>query len=90
MNVNITNWFFLNNMESIDIIVITVCKYVIHRARLHKSVPSLNFMLNVLKVEAQKEYNLYKLKSQRGTLARLSATGPPLRRSITDRRTTQW
>ena len=64
MNVNITNWFFLNDMERIDMIVITVCKYVIHRARLHKSVPSLNFMLNALKVEAQKKYNLYKLKNK--------------------------
>ena len=59
MNIDITKWFFLNDAHSIEVLIITICKYIIHKARLNKSTPSVNAMLNVLKVEAQKEYTLY-------------------------------
>ena len=64
MNISINSWFFLSDMLSVEIIVITVCKYVIHKARLNKSVPSTSFMVSALKMEAQKEYNLYKSKNK--------------------------
>lgn len=62
INVNVSSWFFLNGMSNIDTLIITVIKYVIHKSRTEVSMPSLTFMLNVLKLEAVKEYNGAKLR----------------------------
>jgi len=49
-------WFFLNDMPRIDALIITLSKYIIHKARLKEVQPSLAAMINALKMEAEKEY----------------------------------
>ena len=57
-----SSWFFLNDMPNIDVLIITVSKYVIHKSRLDGGKPSLPKMINVLKLEAEKEHVSAKLK----------------------------
>ena len=57
MSINATKWFFLSNVSSIDALVITMAKYVIHKARMNNAQPVVSTMINVLKIEANKEYN---------------------------------
>ena len=64
MTMNKTKWFLLDDTDDIEVLIITLCKYVIHKARLDKSNPSINVMLNVLKREAQKEYISFKSKNK--------------------------
>ena len=51
---DVGKWYFLSEAHGIDVIVITVCKYAIHRARFKESTPSITMMLNMLKMEAEK------------------------------------
>ena len=64
VDIDVGKWFFLSEVQSIDVIVITVCKYAIHRARLKESTPSITMMLNILKMEAEKEYSLFISKNR--------------------------
>ena len=56
INPNIINWFFLTDVSIIDALILTVAKYVIHLARINSSTPTVATMMNVLKMEAKKEY----------------------------------
>ena len=57
INVNKTNWFFLTDLSCIDILVITLAKYVIHLARRNNNTPTTPALMSALKAEATKEYN---------------------------------
>jgi len=46
----------LNDTPRIDALIITLSKYIIHKARLKEVQPSLAAMINALKMEAEKEY----------------------------------
>ena len=64
VNINVSSWFFLNNITRIEIIVIIISKYIIHKAKINESTLSLQAMLKTLRAEAEKEHNLYKLKNE--------------------------
>ena len=57
MYINKTAWFFLTELSSIDALIVTICKYTIHKARMNNSNPSLRAMVNALKAEARIQYN---------------------------------
>ena len=65
-------------MSNIETLILTLSKYVIHNARLKGTQPSKTIMLNVLKIEAQKEKygaqarnSLDKFENKWGELARI-------------------
>ena len=78
VNINRISWFFLKDISSIEALIITVGKYVIHKSKMNNCTPSLTMMLSALKVEAEKEYNgcrlrneVEKFKSKWGEFARI-------------------
>ena len=60
MNINPVNWFLLTDLAKIEIIVVTLMKANIHKSRLKLAKPSVQVMLQSLKFEATKEYNIAK------------------------------
>ena len=64
VDIDVGKWFFLSEAHNIDVIVIAVRKYAIHRARLKESSPSITMILNMLKMEAGKEYSLFIFKNR--------------------------
>ena len=64
ININISSWFFLNNITNIEIIVIIISKYIIHKAKINERTLSLQAMMSALRAEAEKEHNLYKLRNE--------------------------
>ena len=60
IHINISNWFFLTELSNIDALIITISKYVIHRSRMNNTTPSIAAVVSALKIEAEKEYNMYK------------------------------
>ena len=58
MTTNAKNWFLLNELPNIEVLIITVSKSVIHKARLSGTQPNVVALINTLRIEAQKErYN---------------------------------
>ena len=54
LHINAANWFFLEELSNIDVLLITIIKYVIHQSRLSQGAPSLIVMIRTLKMEAEK------------------------------------
>ena len=80
LNINVVKWFFLKDVSSVDALIITVAKSVIHKARLNETNPVLPIMLNSLKLEASKEYYGAKFK---GSLGKFERKWGELKRIVT-------
>ena len=59
LNVTKTHWFFptLENLKQIEIIIITIAKVVIYKAKRNQQKSTLQHFLAALCLEAQKEYD---------------------------------
>ena len=49
------SWFFLHGTDALETLLITIVKAVIHKARNNGEKPSIAHVMNLIKVEAQKE-----------------------------------
>lgn len=58
LNINSTNWIILTDLSNIEVLIVTLSKACIHKSRLKSIKPSLEMMMQSLKLEATKEYNI--------------------------------
>ena len=65
-----SKWFMLTDLSNIDILVITVAKASIHKARMGSCNMCLNNFMRSLKNEASKEYYIAKAKSREDAFLR--------------------
>ena len=67
---DVNKWFMLTDLSNIDILVITVAKASIHKARMSSRIMCLNNFMRSLKNEASKEYYIAKEKSKEDAFLR--------------------
>ena len=60
IHINSVNWFMLMDLSNIEVIIATLGKACIHKARLKLTKPTVELMIQTLKLEASKEYNIAK------------------------------
>ena len=59
------SWFFLQELnDTLQILLITITKAVIYRARNDGKKPSITQMMNTLKIEAEKDYHASRLNNK--------------------------
>ena len=61
---NVQSWFFPREIDSLQTLIITVAKAAIYRSRNDGKKPDITYMLNLLKIEAQKEQLASRLKNK--------------------------
>ena len=60
IHINQGNWFLLTDLTNIEVIIVTLMKSCIHKSRLKSAKPSVQVLLQNLKYEGIKEYNIAK------------------------------
>ena len=58
LSIDLRKWFLLTDLSPIEVLLVTLIKSCIHKARLKSERPSAQVMMACLKFEAVKEYNL--------------------------------
>lgn len=58
LSIDLRKWFLLTDLSPIEVLLVTLIKSCIHKARLKSERPSAQVMMASLKFEAVKEYNL--------------------------------
>ena len=58
LSIDLRKWFLLIDLSHIEVLVVTLLKSCIHKARLKSEKPSVQVMMANLKFEAVKEYNI--------------------------------
>ena len=64
ISVNAVNWFMLKGLANIEVLVVTLSKSCIHKARLKATKPSVELMIRILRLEATKEYHVAKISNK--------------------------
>ena len=64
ININAENWFLLLDLSHIEVLIITLIKAYIHKSRLKSSKPLVQVMMQNIKFEVTKEYNVAKTKNR--------------------------
>ena len=64
LSINRVKWFMLTDLTHLEVIIVMLSKQCIHKSRLKSTKPSLETMVQTLKFEATKEYNIAQRRGQ--------------------------
>ena len=64
------SWFFLENLDNMEIIIVTLMKQHIHLSRLDETKPSIEKLMRQLKDEVTKECNMAKINNKQDLFER--------------------
>ena len=64
ISINAAKWFLLTDMSDLEVVMITLMKACIHKARLKSTTPSKEVMMQNVKSEVIKEFEIAKARNQ--------------------------
>ena len=64
ININKVQWFFLTDLSSIEMLIVTLIKIHIHKSRLKLIIPSIRICIEQIKTEMNKEYIIAKTNNK--------------------------